>query len=100
MVYTNLNRGVAMTSQTMEVVTKELNAVYGMYTDGNIVLDEPTPKNSDSRVVVVFLGGQNPQKPKLADFFDLYGAWEDDRDADAIIADIYTSRHSKQDIQL
>jgi hypothetical protein len=84
----------------MQVPTKELNAVYGMYTDGNIVLDEPAQKHSVSRVVVVFFGEQNHPKPKLAGFFDLYGAWEDDRNADEIIADIYTSRHSKPDIQL
>jgi hypothetical protein len=89
-----------MTSQAIEIQKKELNAVYGMYMDGNIVLDEPTQKYSGSRVVVVFLGESNHPKPKLAEFFDLYGAWEDNRDADAIIADIYSSRHSKPDIQL
>ena len=89
-----------MTSQTMQAPTKQLNAVYGMYEDGNIVLDEPAQRHSVSRVVVVFLGEQNPPKPKLSDFFDLYGPWEDDRDADEIIADIYASRHSKPDIRL
>jgi hypothetical protein len=89
-----------MINQTMGIIPKELNAVYGRYRDGNIVLDEPVQKHAGSRVAVVFLGEQNPQKPKLADFFDLYGAWEDDRDADAIIADIYAERHSKPDIQL
>ncbi|GHS98269.1 hypothetical protein FACS1894108_06110 [Planctomycetales bacterium] len=71
-----------------------------MYLDGSIVLDEPTPKRSGSRVVVVFLGEQRPKKTKLTDFFDLYGAWEDERDTETIIADIYAARQAKPDIQL
>jgi hypothetical protein len=82
------------------VQNDEPNAVYGIYKDGNIVLDRPVKTVSNSRVVVLFLDQQKTTKPKLADFFDFYGAWEDDRDADTIIADIYTARHSKPDIQL
>jgi hypothetical protein len=78
----------------------ELHAVYGFYKDGSIVLDRPVKAVSSSRVMVLFLDQQETKKPRLADFFDLYGAWEDNRDADAIIADIYSSRHSKPDIQL
>lgn len=58
---------------TAEIPQKELNAVYGMYLDGSIVLDEPTPKRSGSRVVVVFLGEQRPKKPNLL-IFSIYTA--------------------------
>jgi hypothetical protein len=76
------------------------SAAYGMYKNGQIILDEPVQKSNDSRVVVVFLDEKKPKKPDLKNFFDLFGQWEDDRDADTIIADIRNSRISKADIQL
>jgi hypothetical protein len=89
-----------MTSLPIEMTQNEPNAVYGIYKDGNIVLDKPVKMVSDSRVIVLFLEDQKTKKPSLVNFFDQYGAWEDDRDADTIIADIYTARHSKPDIKL
>jgi hypothetical protein len=85
---------------TLEKVKNDPNAVYGIYKNGSIYLDKPVKTASGSRVVVLFLEEQKQSKPKLADFFDLYGAWEDDRDADTIIADIYAARQSKPDITL
>jgi hypothetical protein len=76
------------------------NAAYGMYKDGQIVLDEPVQRSHDSRVVVVFLDEKEIKKPGLKNFFDLYGQWEDDRDVDTIIADIRSSRISKANIRL
>jgi hypothetical protein len=37
---------------------------------------------------------------QIDDFFSTYGAWEDDRDTDAIIADIQNSRVNKESITL
>jgi hypothetical protein len=76
------------------------NATYGIYKNGQIILDEPVQKSNNSRVIVVFLDKNSAKTPNLQNFFDLYGQWEDDRDADTIIADIRKSRISKADIQL
>jgi hypothetical protein len=78
-------------------------AAYGTYKDGQIFLDEPAVQASSARVLVVFLSSflkQKSQKTKLADFFNLYGAWEDERGADAVINDIRQSRLLKSDTQL
>ena len=67
--------------------------VYGTYKDGQIFFDEPA-QTDNARVLVVFLNSlsQSKSETKLADFFDLYGVWEDDRDADTVINDIRQSR--------
>ncbi|GBR74201.1 hypothetical protein NO1_1422 [Candidatus Termititenax aidoneus] len=75
-------------------------AAYGIYKNGQIILDEPAQAEAPARVLVVFLENQKVRKSKLADFFKLYGAWEDKRGAEAIIKDIYNSRLAKADIKL
>jgi hypothetical protein len=89
-----------MTGLPKEMTQNEPNAVYGIYKDGNIVLDKPVKMASESRVIVQFLKEQPSKKTSLVNFFDDYGTWEDDRNVDTIIADIYTARHSKLDIEL
>jgi cell division septal protein FtsQ len=75
------------------------SATYGIYKDGQIVFDEPDVNINNSRVLVVFLDDE-PREQKLTDFFELYGPWEDTRDAETIISDIRNSRISKDDIIL
>jgi hypothetical protein len=75
------------------------SATYGIYKDGKIIFDEPDININNSRVLVVFLD-EEPKESKLADFFRLYGPWEDTRDAETIISDIRNSRISKDDIAL
>ncbi|MDR1902303.1 MAG: hypothetical protein LBQ88_08505 [Treponema sp.] len=75
------------------------NATYGMYKNGQIIFDEPDVNIDNSRVLVVFLD-EEPQKSEIADFFKLYGPWEDIRDVETIISDIRNSRISKADIIL
>lgn len=72
-------------------------AAYGMYKDGRIIFDEPDAGIDNSRVLVVFL---DHEPAKITDFFELYGPWEDTRDADTIISDIRKSRIAKADITL
>ena len=74
-------------------------AAYGTYKNGQIIFDDPVPALGEIKVIVVFL--ENYQaKPKLKDIFSLYGAWEDTRTIDEIIADTRNSRIASEDIQL
>ena len=78
-------------------------AVYGVYTKGTIVFNEPVSASDESDVIVVFLDKQanNQKKNKLSKLFDVLGAWEDSKSADEIIDDIRGSRVSrKSDISL
>jgi hypothetical protein len=75
-------------------------AAYGVYKQGQILLDETIPAIDNSPVIVVFLERKPTGKPKLKDFFALCGAWEDTRNADTIIADIRGSRIARDDIRL
>ena len=78
-------------------------AVYGVYKKGQIVFKEPISASDESDVIVVFLNKQTnePNKHDLTSLFDTLGAWEDSKDANAIIAEIKESRRSrKSDITL
>jgi hypothetical protein len=75
-------------------------AAYGVYKQGQVLLDEAPLAFDNSPVIVVFLERKPAEKPKLKDFFTLCGAWEDTRNADAIIADIRDSRIAGDDAQL
>jgi hypothetical protein len=79
-------------------------ATYGIYKNGQIILDEPNIKKDNARVLVVFLDKEpdtRADNSKLMDIFDLYGPWEDSRDAETIINDIRNSRiSSSKDIEL
>ena len=75
------------------------SAAYGKYKNGKIYFDDPVPAISESKVIVVFLDKEQ-KKPDLMDIFNIYGKWEDDRDTDTIINEIYNSRVSSKDIQL
>ena len=76
------------------------NTAYGTYRDGQIFLDDaPSPVISESRVQVIFLN-EKSKRNCLMDIFSVLGPWEDDRDADAIIADIRNARVPSPDICL
>ncbi|MDR3277009.1 MAG: hypothetical protein LBT11_07360 [Treponema sp.] len=75
-------------------------AAYGVYKQGQILLNEAPSVFDNSPVIVVFLEQKPAEKPKLRDFFTLCGAWEDTRNADAIIADIRGSRTARDDVRL
>jgi hypothetical protein len=68
-------------------------ASYGIYKNGQIILDEPAIKKDNARVLVVFLDKES-EDSKLLDIFKLYGSWEDSRDAETIIQEIRSSRMS------
>jgi hypothetical protein len=75
-------------------------AAYGVYKQGQILLNEAPSVFDNSPVIVVFLEQKPAKKPKFKDFFALCGAWEDTRNADDIIADIRGSRIARDDIRL
>lgn len=78
-------------------------AAYGVYKDGQILFDEPAIQTNNTRVLVVFLSSllkQKSRQTKLADFFNLYGSWEDTRSADTVVNDIRQSRSVKSNVQL
>ncbi|MCL1876048.1 MAG: hypothetical protein FWF87_07310 [Synergistaceae bacterium] len=76
------------------------NTAYGTYRDGQIFLDDaPSPVIHESRVQVIFLN-KKPNGNSLMDIFSVLGPWEDNRDADAIIAEIRNARVPSPDICL
>ena len=74
-------------------------AVYGVYRNGQVILNDHVSEPSESKVIVVFLGEQKP-KAKLMDIFTLFGKWEDTRSTEEIVAELRASRTSRKDIQL
>ena len=75
------------------------STAYGTYKDGQIFFDAPSPAIGESRVQVIFLNEETKQN-SLMDIFDVLGPWEDDRDAETIIAEIRNARVSSPDIRL
>jgi hypothetical protein len=75
------------------------NVAYGTYINGQIVLKEAVPEIEKADVVIVFLN-ESQQKSRLSDIFDLYGAWEDSRNADETIDFIRDSRTERAVISL
>jgi hypothetical protein len=75
------------------------NTAYGTYKNGQIFLDTPNFAE-ESRVKVTFLDKKNKKGGTLLDIFDILGPWEDDRDTETIIEDIYKARISSPNIRL
>ena len=76
------------------------NTAYGTYRNGQIFLDDsPSPSIDELRVQIIFLN-EKPKKDSLMDIFEVLGPWEDDRDTDAIIAEIRNARVSSPNICL
>jgi hypothetical protein len=78
-------------------------AIKGIYDEGVIRFDAPVPVKEKYDVLITFLNPVNLNDQskkefgeKLADFFELYGAWEDERDPDTIIANITSVQNKKE----
>ena len=77
------------------------HTVEGIYNDGKITISESVPFVGNSRVLIVFLDDPKEKNNKKERFLKTFGSWEDDRTAEDIIKDIYSSRSSrKEDIRL
>jgi hypothetical protein len=68
-------------------------AFEGLYTKGKIIPKEEINYNGNARVLIVFLDDfineENKKKEKLLSTF---GKWEDERNSEEIISDLYSSR--------
>ena len=75
-------------------------AVYGVYLNGQVILTEPVTIPDESDVIVVFLNKrtrkQETNENALIELFDIFGPWEDSKDADDIISSIKESRVSRE----
>ncbi|MCL1803838.1 MAG: hypothetical protein FWG30_09455 [Eubacteriaceae bacterium] len=79
------------------------NAYYGVFKNGQIILNESIEVPDETSVIVVLLDDQNSQPPKntLVNILDELVVWEDAKDAETIIAEIEKSRLSRSfDIEL
>jgi len=75
-------------------------AVEGYYDNGKLSFNEPIQGISQSKVLVVFLEDEahNVNKENL---LSLCGSWKDNKTAEEIIDDIYSSRNfGKENIKL
>jgi hypothetical protein len=76
-------------------------AVEGIYSDGKVILNENVPVKGSSKVLVIFMDDYQDKAAKKERLLKTFGSWEDNRNADQIINDIYSSRTSrKEDICL
>ena len=76
-------------------------AVEGIYSEGKLILKEHVPIRGRSKVLVVFLEDCQEKSERKEQFMKTFGTWEDNRNANQIISDIYSSRTSrKEDIIL
>jgi hypothetical protein len=75
------------------------NAAYGIFKNGQVILDESVTVPNDSNVIVVFLDKQKDtptqDKNTLLNIFSTLGAWEDSKDTETIISEIENSRMSR-----
>ncbi len=77
------------------------HTVEGIYDEGKITISEPVPFKGKSRVLVVFLEDCKELGDRKEQLLKTFGSWDDIRNADNIINDIYSSRVSrKEDIVL
>jgi len=75
--------------------------VEGIYKEGKVTLKESVPYGENAKVLVVFLEDDRTMAFRKEKLMNLIGSWEDNRDAETIIAEIYGDRvSSKDDIEL
>ena len=72
-------------------------AVEGIYDEGKVILNEQVPIKGKSKVLVVFLEDYQTKSDRKKRLMETFGTWDDNRNADDIIADIYSSRASKKE---
>ena len=67
-------------------------AVEGIYSDGIVRLNEKFPNRGKSKVLVVFLEDYQEEQTKREKLMSTFGAWEDERDPEQIISEVYGAR--------
>lgn len=73
------------------------HTVEGIYNKGKITISENIPFKGKSRVLVVFLEDSTDKADRKEQLLKTFGSWEDDREAESIINDIYSSRVFRKD---
>jgi predicted DNA-binding antitoxin AbrB/MazE fold protein len=66
-------------------------AVEGVYNSGKITLKENINLKGKANVLVVFLENIGDKNNKMQKLLSTFGSWEDDRDSEEIISNIYES---------
>lgn len=76
-------------------------AFEGIYNNGKVILNEKVLIKGKQKVLVVFLDDKKEKAERKNRLLCTFGSWEDDKDSQQIINDIYSSRASrKEDIIL
>lgn len=76
-------------------------AVEGIYDEGKVILNEQVPIKGKAKVLVVFLEDYQGKSDRKKRLMETFGTWDDGRNAEDIISDIYSSRASrKEEIRL
>lgn len=72
-------------------------AIEGIYNEGKIILSEDVPIKGKSKVLVVFLEDHKEKADRKERLMKTFGAWNDNRNAEQIIDEIYSSRVTRKD---
>jgi hypothetical protein len=72
-------------------------AVEGIYSEGKVILSEQVPVRGRSKVLVVFLEDYQEKVDRKRRLMETFGTWEDERKAEQIIEDIYSSRAPRKE---
>jgi len=70
--------------------------VEGIFNEGKIILNETVPFTKKSKVLVIFLEDYEDKAIRKEQLLKTFGSWKDDRDAEEIVEDIYSSRVSRR----
>ncbi|MDK2800002.1 MAG: hypothetical protein PWQ70_1621 [Clostridiales bacterium] len=73
------------------------HAIEGIYNEGKVIFNEQVPVKGKSKVLVVFLENYKDKIDRKQQLMNTFGSWEDDRDSEQIIQDIYSSRTSRKE---
>ncbi|MDK2933934.1 MAG: hypothetical protein PWP27_1744 [Clostridiales bacterium] len=80
-----------------EGAIKMKHAIEGIYNEGKVIFNEQVPVKGKSKVLVVFLENYKDKIDRKQQLMNTFGSWEDDRDSEQIIQDIYSSRTSRKE---
>ncbi|TYQ15698.1 UNVERIFIED_CONTAM: hypothetical protein Cloal_2180 [Acetivibrio alkalicellulosi] len=73
------------------------HAVEGIYNEGKITINEKVPVSGKSKVLVIFLEDYKDNSNRKERLLKTFGSWVDNRDAESIINDVYSSRESRKE---
>jgi hypothetical protein len=77
------------------------HTVEGIYSEGKITFSENVPFKGKSKVLVVFLEDYKDKNDRKERLLKTFGSWDDNRAAEDIVNDIYSSRvFRKEEISL